>query len=98
MNTVTNPNVKILARGKSYVAKEMAAKAGVFMPKHLASRESLLVIQQGACLIHLENSTQTLNEGDVFIVPANLKHQIETNQDFKAIHIMPPDIKFEFFK
>lgn len=98
MNIVINPKVKILANGKSFTVKEMAAKAGAFMPKHLASMESILVIQQGVCLIHLENSTQTLNEGDVFIVPANLKHQIETKQDFKAIHIMPPDIVFEFFK
>ena len=97
MNKVTNPKVKLLARGKSYVAKEMAASAGVFMPKHLASGESILVVQQGVCIIHLENSTQTLEEGDVFIVPANVKHQIETKEEFKAVHIMPQDIRFDFF-
>ncbi len=68
------------------------------MPKHLASRESVLVIQEGACIIHLEDAAQTLKQGDVFIVPAQVIHQIETKQAFRAVHIMPIDIAFEFFK
>lgn len=98
MNVVTNPKVKLLAEGKSYVAKEMAARAGVFLPKHLASEESVLVIQEGACVMHLEDSAQTLNQDDVFIVPAHVKHQIETRQDFRAVHVIPEGIEFEFFK
>ena len=98
MNAVTNPQVKLLAQGKTYVAKEMAANAGVFLPKHIATEESVLVIQKGKCVMHLENSTQILNPGDVFIVPADVKHQIEIKEDFQAVHVMSNNIKFEFFK
>ena len=98
MRAVTNPDVKVLAQGKSYVAKEMSARAGVLMPKHSATEESVLVIQEGSCVIHLEDSDQILNQGDVFIVPANVKHQVETTEDFKAVHVMPNRIQFEFYK
>lgn len=98
MNVVTNPQVKLLVQGKSYMAKEMAANAGVLMPKHVSTEESILVIQKGKCLMHLGDATQILNEGDVFIVPANVKHQIETKEDFKAVHVMPIGIEFEFLK
>lgn len=98
MRAVTNPNVKVLAQGKVYVAKEMAARAGVLMPKHTATEESVIVIQEGACVMHLDGSDQVLNRGDVFIVPANVKHQIETTEDFKAVHVMPNGIAFEFNK
>lgn len=98
MSAVTNPKVKLLAEGKSYIAKEMAANAGVFLPKHIATEESILVIQKGACVMHLGDSAQILNEGDVFIVPGNVKHQIETKENFKAVHVMPNSIEFEYFK
>ena len=98
MNAITNPKVRLLAEGESFTAKEMAANAGVFMPKHLASKESVLIIQEGACKMHLEDSIQTLEQGNVFIVPAQVKHQIETTKDFKAVHVLPHGIEFEFFK
>jgi quercetin dioxygenase-like cupin family protein len=37
-------------------------------------------------------------QGDAFIVPAKIKHQIEATQDFKAVHVMPDNIKFESLK
>lgn len=96
MKTVTNPKVKVLSEGESFVTKEMAAGSGEFLPKHLASVESILIMREGACVLHLEDKDIILRQGDVFIIPADVVHQIEATQDFKAFHVMPKDIKFKF--
>ena len=98
MNVITNPKTKLLSEGKSFIAKEMVANAGVFLPKHLASTETVLVVQKGVCVIHFEEEDHILNQDDVFIVPANTIHQIETKQEFTAVHLMPKVVKFEFLK
>lgn len=98
MEKVTPPKTKILGTGNELMAKQMQANAGDLLPKHLASTESVLVIQKGSCTLHFEETASTLTQGDVFIVPAELIHQIEAKQDFRAVHVMPKEIKFIFFK
>lgn len=98
MKTITNPKVTPLAEGKSLIAKQMLANAGELLPKHLASSESVLVMREGSCVMHLEDANHTLDQEDVFIIPANVIHQIEAIQNFRAVHIMPADITFKFFK
>lgn len=98
MKHVVNPKVKLLAEGEIFVAKEMAARAGEMLPKHRASKESVLIIQEGACILHLEDADLNLQIGEVYVVAADLIHQIEALEDFKAVHVMPKDIKFEFFR
>lgn len=98
MKEITNPKTKLLSEGEFLMAKEMEGDAGAFLPKHLASVESVLIIKEGICVMHLEDRHHTLSQGDVFIVPANVMHQIEAKQSFKAFHIMPKDIVFKFFK
>lgn len=98
MQTVTNPQTRLLTEGKSFVTKEMKANAGELLPKHFASVESVLIIKEGVCIVHMEDKNQLLNPGDAFTIPENEVHQIEAIQDFKAFHIMPKNIKFKFFK
>lgn len=98
MKEVTKPNVKQMAKGKKFNAKQMSAKAGELLPQHLASIESVLVGIEGEFIIKIDGTDNNLKQGDTFIVPAEIKHQIEAVTDFKAIHIMTNDIEFEFFK
>lgn len=98
MKEVTKPNVKQMAKGKKFNAKQMSAKAGELLPEHVASLESVLVVIEGECIIKLDGKNNNLSQGDSFVVPAEIKHQIEAVTDFKAIHVMPNDIEFEFFK
>lgn len=97
MYTVTKPKVTQLAIGEELNAKQMEAKAGELLPKHLATIESVLVMIEGECSINLNGIDHNLKVGDSFIVPPHLKHQIKAITDFKAVHIMTNDIKFEFF-
>ncbi|MDX1363030.1 cupin domain-containing protein [Arenibacter latericius] len=98
MEKITNPNVKLLAKGESFIAKQMAAKAGELLPKHLANKESVLVVLEGECVLTLADTEHTLKQGDSFIVPPEIVHQIKVVKDFRAVHIMTNDIEFKFFK
>ncbi len=46
----------------------------------------------------LAGTDHTLKKGDSFIVPPEIEHQIRVFVDFKAIHVMPNDIEFQFFE
>ncbi|MBY5956787.1 cupin domain-containing protein [Membranicola marinus] len=98
MKKVTNPNVKLLAKGDKFTAKQMAAKAGALLPKHRASVESVLVMLEGECVLSLAQTKHVLKPGDSFIIPPKIIHQISASQDFRAVHVMTKDIKFDFFE
>lgn len=98
MEKVIKPNVKMLAIGNDLVAKQMQANSGELLPAHIATLESILIIQEGACTFKMNDIDKVLKQGEALVVPAGIKHQIKANTDFKAIHFMPKEIKFEFFE
>lgn len=97
MEKVTKPKVQMLASGKKLMAKQMRADAGEIMPAHVASVESILLVQEGECILQINDKDHVLKQGDAFVVPPEIKHQIRVNKDFKAVHFMPVEIEFEFF-
>jgi quercetin dioxygenase-like cupin family protein len=98
METVSKPNVKSLAEGAVFKTKQMKASAGKLLPKHRANVESVVVVTKGEIEFRLTEESHSLKQGDVFVVPAKAKHQIKVVEDFAAIHIMPHEIEFEYFK
>lgn len=97
MEKVTKPNVSNIALGKNLVAKQMQAKAGALLPKHLADVESILFIHEGECNLNINGEDIILKQGEGYIIPADTKHQIKVLADFKGLHFMPAEIQFEFF-
>lgn len=98
MEKISNPKIKELASGVDLVAKQMQANAGELLPKHLASTESILFIQEGECIFKINGEDKLLKQGDAIVVPAKVQHQIKAESEFKAVHFMPKNIKFQFFK
>ncbi len=98
MEKVTKPRVRLLATGEKFKAKQMEAKAGDLLPKHIASIESVLIVLEGECVLALAGTDHVLRPGDSFIVPSKIIHQIRAIEDFKAVHVMTNDIEFEFFE
>lgn len=97
MEKITKPNVRSIATGKNLEAKQMEAKAGALLPEHLADMESILFIHEGECVLNIKGEEIVLKQGDGYIIPPNTKHQIKVTKDFKGLHFMPVEIKFEFF-
>lgn len=97
MEKITKPNVRTIATGKNLIAKQMQAEAGALLPKHLADVESILFIHEGECNLHMNDEDIVLKEGEGYVIPPNTKHQIKAITNFKGLHFMPVEIKFEFF-
>src|SRR5699024_6952708 len=98
MKKITPLKVRMLATGDKMVAKQMQGKTGDLMPKHLADLESIVFVHEGECIFHINGEEIHLKPGDSLVVPPGAKHQIEVLADFKGVHFMPKEIKFEFFK
>jgi len=98
MEKVTKPKVKILGSGTNLVAKQMQGNKGDLLPEHLANVESIMFIHEGECILKINGEDKLLKQGDAFIVPPETKHQFKAITDFKGIHFIPKDIKFQFFK
>lgn len=97
MEKVTKPKVKVLASGTNLVAKQMQGNEGDLLPKHLANVESIIFIHEGECILKINGEDKLLKQGDVFIIPPEIKHQFKAITDFKGVHFMPKNIEFEFF-
>lgn len=98
MTIVTPPTVTLLAEGSDYTAKQMQARSGDLLPKHTASRESILFVHEGECMLNIGGEERPLKPGDAFAIPADVVHQITAGTDFRGIHFMPRDIEFQFCK
>lgn len=97
MEKITKPRVRTLATGSELIAKQMQASAGNLLPKHKANVESVLFVHEGECVFDLDGDKTVLNAGESIIVPAEIKHQIKANSDFKGVHFMPKNIQFTFY-
>lgn len=97
MGKVTKPNVRSIATGKDLIVKQMKAKAGDLLPKHLADVESILFVHEGECTLMINDEDIVLKKGEGYVIPPKIKHQIKAITDFKGIHFMPIAIKFEYF-
>lgn len=85
-----------LLDGAVLMTKRMEGTNGAEFPRHSASLESALVMLEGSCTIAFPDAVHALLPGDTFIVPADVVHHVVGTPDFKAIHIMPKDIRFDF--
>ena len=85
-----------LRDGAVLMTKRMEGTEGTEFPRHTASLESVLVMLEGSCTITFPDAAHELHPGDTFIVPADEVHHVVGTPDFKAIHIMPRNIRFDF--
>ena len=98
MEKIVFPTVTELAIGNEFATKQMQAKAGEVMPLHHANLESMLFIYEGECILRMNEKDMLLKQGEAVTIPALVRHQIKAITDYKGIHFMPKNIKFEFFK
>lgn len=85
-----------LLKGDLWLTKQMEGTDGVSLPGHRASIESVVVVIEGQCVIQFSDARHALRQGDTFIVPPDVWHQVRADPAFKAIHVMPKEIQFEF--
>lgn len=96
MNEPGRYTVTPLEEGTLFSTKEMAADSGRALAKHRASVESVLIVIEGSCVLAMHGADQVMEVGDSRLIPADEWHQITANPAFRAVHIMPVGIEFEF--
>lgn len=85
-----------LEEGRLFVTKRMEATAGISWPRHRASVESVLVVTEGRCIVHFPDTDHGISAGNSLVIPAEVWHEIMADPEFKAVHIMPKEIRFTF--
>lgn len=85
-----------LQDGSAYTTKRMEGAAEEPFPRHTASVESVLVVTEGRCVLKFTDKDHAVEAGESFIVPADAWHQVVADPAFKAVHIMPHEIQFDF--
>ena len=98
METLNKPQLNLLKAGTSLKTLQVSALAGMVMPLHHATKETVIVVQQGMALLKMNNAQHILEEGVAFIIPALVDHSLEIKTDFRAIAIMAVDADIEFQK
>lgn len=98
METLNKPELNLLHTGSSLKTLQVSALGGMFMPLHHATKETVIVVQQGKAILKMAGSDHVLEKGVSFIIPALLDHSLEIETDFKAIAIMAVDSDIEFKK
>lgn len=94
--SVSNHTVISLEEGSDFSTKQMSADGEKVLPRHKASVESVLIVVEGSCLLELSGKKQLMSVGDTRIIPADEWHQITAHPSFRAVHVMPKGIRFEF--
>lgn len=82
--------------GSMFTTKRMEGASGQPFPRHTASVESVLVVTEGRCVLKFTDQDHAVEAGESFIVPSDAWHQVVADPAFKAVHVMPHEIKFEF--
>ena len=91
-----NTQVTPRQEGETIVAKQMEGEGAAAFPGHRASLESVLVVIEGQCTMKMGDTDHTLKQGDSFLVPPDVWHQVIADPAFKAVHVMPKGIRFDF--
>ena len=98
MKTINSPQLNLLETGSSLKTLQVSAMAGMNMPLHHATQETVIVVQEGTALLKMLASDHLLEKGVSIIIPALVDHSLEIKTDFKAIAITSVDSFIEFQK
>ena len=96
MATINKPELSLLDTGNSLKTLQISARAGMIMPLHHATAETVIVVQEGTAVLKMPVAEHVLSKGESIIIPALIDHTLEIMTDFKAIAIMDSGAKIEF--
>lgn len=96
METTLTPVVLPVSKGEQLKVLQVTGKAGMRMPRHFATAEAVLFIQEGVATLFLEGQEHLLKKGDTFIIPAGKIHSLQLNSGFRAMVIMPENAVIRF--
>jgi quercetin dioxygenase-like cupin family protein len=75
---------------------KVAFAAGTNMPRHVATSDACLVVEEGIVLLIYAGEVCELNEGSIVHIPANQQHMLKVVTDFKGYIILTEQGKINY--
>ncbi|MFD2146121.1 hypothetical protein [Mucilaginibacter antarcticus] len=76
---------------------DIAYAAGTNMPRHIATSDAYLVIEQGSALLIYADTKQELDPGIVTLIPANEQHMLKVIDDLKGYILLTKEATIKYF-
>ena len=101
LEKVTEMVARKVVTGAGTTLVQTYAKKGALMPLHAHAGEQAIYVLQGTLRIWLPEGERLVREGEVLIVPAGVRHQIEAIDDVFVLsclsesdrHLSRPDAR-----
>lgn len=85
-----------LALGDTFKVLGIEGRAGIKMPPHHATKETVIVVQEGQALLKMTDGNHILKKGSTLIIPAKKENTLLIQQHFSAIAIMAVESEINF--
>lgn len=90
------PKVELLKKGETFKILQVTGEEGMTMPAHHSTKEAVIMVQHGSAILSLGGKDITLNQEDIFFIPAGEVHTLQLKDSFKAALIMGFDTNIAF--
>lgn len=90
------PDLKLLLKGEQYKVYQVSGQKGMRMPQHISTHEAILIVLAGSARLDINNTSQNLIQGDVFVIPGCVMHSLTIEDKFKSLVIMDLTSSIEF--
>jgi quercetin dioxygenase-like cupin family protein len=93
---MNKPEVTLLQKGVVFKILQVTGEKDMLMPKHISTKEAVIVIAEGYAIIEIASVEHLLKKGDSIIIPATAPHSLLVITSFKAIVMMPVESEIEY--
>ena len=93
---MNKPEVTLHKKGVVFKILQVTGEKDMQMPKHISTKEAVIVIEEGNAIIEIASKERLLKKGDSMIIPATVPHSLLVMTSLKAIVMMPVESEIEF--
>lgn len=93
---LNKPEMALLKKGASFKILQVQGIKGAHMPKHLSTKEAIIIVEEGSAIIKINNEEHLIKKSDSFIIPAGVPHSLSVITNLRAHVIMPLESEIKF--
>lgn len=97
METLTKPEMTVAQVGDKFKIFKVTGCRGAEMPSHISTKEAVVVVLHGEAILKLLGKEIHLKANDSAIIPAQIPHSLQIEEDFESDVIMEIDSEIKFF-
>ncbi len=96
METLTKPEMTLAHVGDKFKIFKVTGSRGAEMPSHVSTKEAVVVVLKGEAVLRLLGKEIHLKANDSTIIPAQIPHSLQIEEDFESDVIMEIDSEIKF--